>query len=185
MDHFEVFSSLLSMFNCSVEFFWVYSCYKIFFTSPFRTCTPHVSQKVSLNIETYQITPFEIPTNVAVTCTQIVLRAMNGLQPTCSTFSSRRFKCSWFCVVEVEDALLAIWGYSKIQSVQQHDIMEYVFNSQLSFAKLTDWAWDRDQKTCELTTMLSWVLWLRRNKIQPILCCSEFQLYPKIAYFNL
>ena len=40
---FEVFSSLLSMFNGSVTFFWVYSCCKIFFSFPFRTCTPHVT----------------------------------------------------------------------------------------------------------------------------------------------
>ena len=43
----------------------------------YTTC--NMFDKNSLKIETYQITPFEIPTKVAVTCTQIDLRAMNGL----------------------------------------------------------------------------------------------------------
>ena len=32
-------------------------------------------------------------------------------------FQAEGCRCSWFCGVKVEDTLLAIWGYSKIQSV--------------------------------------------------------------------
>ena len=65
--------------------------------------------KNSLKIETYQITPSEIPTKVAITCTQIVLRAMNGLLPTCSTFFKQK-------VVGVVDSIGLRWKMLFLQS---------------------------------------------------------------------